>query len=349
MPKIIVPKNLDQFLQHDKAARNACIPDAEQVLKLAYRTNAIAGRRFKRLWSKFIPGTDAYSAVGASTLWRGVFHTSPNVGDVRVQVIARGSENLGTAHYYEWTVGGVPQGRRYVIVDETLSGPTDYYYGATLRLSKQRFVDGAGEPLAGNTQYEFSLEVNDGCRVVGATIYEATRSQLDTDIHTAVRVDPLAVGSPVLSREIADMHHAAWHIWQKQGPVHVAWSNEDITPPTQTGTTYRNLIDATTTGYSASASGQWLHGAGHHRFFTNTMSCLFWCYASTDAGSNGRVRFTGSSGTLATITGIGTTPQIYSTVLNITAADSLVVLEHSNSNAGQTTTTHAAGFYELDT
>jgi hypothetical protein len=75
--------------------------------------------------------------------------------------------------------------------------------------------------------------------------------------------------------------------------------------------------------------------------------CRFWCYASVDAGSGGRVRFTDSGGTMATITGIGTTPQIYTVDASIATRDSLVIVEHSDAGAN-TITTHAAGFYELD-
>jgi hypothetical protein len=344
VPIVPVGTTIGGYLAHDKIARGDSIPDAGRVRLLAGRINTLLGRRFKRLWQKSGPGFSTYSAAGSATTWRGLFHTSPNIKGVRVEMILRGSDSVGSDRYYEWTVGGVAQRRRRVVTDTTATTAANFQ----LRFDSQEFVDGSGDPLAGDTQYEFSLTVNDGCRVIGATIYELKRDVLDTDLHVAVRTDPLAIGSPVLAREIEDLHNGAWSVWQKQGPVHVAWSNDDVTPPTRTGSTYANVIDASTAGYSASAAGQWHYTTDHGRYSADTVPCVFWCYASVNAGAGGRVRFTDSGGTMATITGIGTTPQIYTTTATIACRDSLVVVEHSDAGVN-TITTHAAGFYELGT
>ncbi len=350
MPRVPVDRAPSAYLAHDKLGRNAALPDAESMVRLATRTNAILGRRFKRLWSKNGPGQTSYMAAGSATTWRGVFHTSPNVRSVRVQVIhqcAGVNPALGTDHYYQFTVGGVAQRRRNVGTDgydQSTASFLDH-----LRYDTGTFYDGAGNQLAGNTQYEFSLTVNDGCRIVGVTIYECRALSLDTDTQTAVRYDTMAVGTPVLASHLEDLHNGAWLAWQKQGPVHVAWSTEDTGPPVRTGATYENVIDGATTGYAATAAGQWAYMDGHGSFSSATVPCVFWCHANTDVGATGRVRFIGSGGVLATITGIGTTAQIYTVTATVAAIDTLVVIEHSNATGGQSITTRAAGFYELGT
>lgn len=347
MAIISVPKVPGSGYSHVRVARNESIPDGFGLSVLAGQANMILGRRKKVLWSHANIGTDPRAIHTATGIvYAGRFYTSPNPRAVKVRMLVIDSTAAGADPYLQWTVGGVAQPA--ISIAAGPAAPTATPSG--LRVIDRTFIDGSGNDLAGATAYDFKVEATDGASICGATIYEVVNAEFDTTYHTCVPTDVYAVGAKILDRDITALIEKIWTAYKQQGTHHVRWSNEDTSPRARNSATYENVIDGATTGYAATAAGFPYYPYRRGRQTTTTVPCVFWAYASTNAGSTGRVRFTDGGGTLATITGIGTTLQVYTTTgtIDSTQTRRLCVIEHSDSTPN-TITTRAAGFYELTT
>lgn len=337
----------------NKMCRNQVIPDGLKMAGLAGDANMLAGRRLKRHFEKWIRPEDAYSAAGSRRTWITRSYTSLNLKALKARVLLVPAANgFSASPYYQWAVdvggaGAVNQVERYVPGSSAVVGTFDL---DDIFVDEVTLTDDgtpAGAAIAGDKEIDLSLTVVDGARVIGATVYEVPLDQLDTDVHTACRTDRYGVGAAILTAGLDDPVETAWALYKRNGAPLIGWCTDDGAPVTQNSATYKNVLDGTTTGWAATAAGFPILPRYRHRQVTTGVNVVFWVRAKTDAGSTGRVRFVGSGGTIATITGIGTTEAFHSVQATIdgTLDDDLIIVECSDSTPN-TVSVYAAGAYE---
>lgn len=328
-----------------KAVHNGQITDGLRVAGLAAMANMIAGRRMKVHFRKCLPVCDIASIpTGPPRLqWYTRGRTSPNLKALRCRMLLAPASTAIATPNYEWTVNGVAQGKRGVAASAAAASS----FGPSNLISHEfDLVDGSGDAIAGNTAFDAFINVDYGCRPVGATIFEIGRDKLDTATHVAVATDVWALGAEIYDRDVTDLTQAIWDLYKQQGTPHLAWARDASSATTQVGTTWKNAVDGATTGWATTAAGFYIWPLGRQRLTTTTVEVEFWVYAST-AGGTTEVRVVGSGGTIATITGI-TTQGWYSATatLNASLADDLVIVEFRNATAGQTASLYSAVLHD---
>ena len=336
-------------IEHLRRGRNGAIPDALGMASLAAQVNMLAGRRKKVLWDAGgMVGTPLTPAAGTSTIWRGYFRTGPNPRAVVAHIITLGSSTAYATSGQSMQIHVGPPGA-------LVSQPVIYLSAGGVTPNDARYIervlmDGSGNDLVGNTVYEIKVDSNEGARPVGIVVYERSSDQLSTTSHVCVPQDVWVTGGPIVDSHYADILDTLWTLYAQNGTHHARWTNHDTTPPTCNSATFANVIDGSTAAWSSSDAGFWYYPEGRGTLSSDGVDCVFWCIASTDTGSTGQVRFVDSSGTLATITGIGTTLQVYTATGTIDASvtSDLCIIQHADSTPN-TITTYAAGFYEYTT
>lgn len=346
MSVVVVPAVPSAGIKPLHLGANGRVTSGPAQARIANFVNMLVGRRCKVLMSR-------YNGVGtASTKFQdgceGQFRTSAYPSNVFAVVLLTRTNSATVHGTCTWTVGppgaGVAQATQYVGGNTTASdAPNDLF------IISQVFVDGSGDPLAGSTAYNTSMALGGtNIAVVGMIIYELPSGTLDTSV-SGLSCDVSSVGSPVLDRDLAAITDRLWAYYCDGGTHHIRWLSVGGGRP-RTSATYANVLDGSTAGYSAAAAGHWTWPYRRSTLAGTTVPVTLWVMASTNVGSTGRVRFVNSAGTIGTITGIGTTKQIYSTTatLDATLTSDLVITEHSDS-AANTITTYGFGCYDLTT
>lgn len=229
--------------------------------------------------------------------------------------------------------------------------------GGTSYLSSFQDPANSGTPAAGPSDFrsvtfkltglsgveDLSWSVDANSAINSIIIYAASRAGSESDA-AALSTDHYFVGAPINGPELYNTTGSIWNIWGTGATQHFAWSGNAF----HTGTTYANLLDGALTGYASTAAGFWAIPEKQATLTATTTEVTLWCYASSTS-TGGRVRFTTSAGTLATITGIGAAGY-YSTTGTLSSAvteSQLVVVECSEATAGQTVTVSGAGMYSF--
>lgn len=149
-------------------------------------------------------------------------------------------------------------------------------------------------------------------------------------------------GAPVTTGDFTNLPIYAFEMHRVMGTTYFSWSGAI----SSTGTTWTNLLDASTTGFAAAAAGFQVIPEKQSTMTGTTVRCIFWVYASS-TGVNGRVRISNSTGVIATITGI-TAAGYYTATINLdatlTAAD-LMTVEFSEAAGGATVNVNGCGLY----
>jgi hypothetical protein len=328
-------------LRSERLGRNGQLTDGTSMNRLQSFINKLGARRRHVLAHG---GTACTPFPTLSLIGANRFHTGPNCAGVEVVMLLGPSTTSSTLGALRWTVGGVTQDWLYSGGFSSSTGPND------VSVVRQRFVDGSGDDLASDTAFNASMSVANSS-VIFYIIFEIPRTALDTALHSSAAFghDVFGHGAPILDRDWSKLQDMLWEMYRRQGPVQFCWSSMALSSPTQTGATWKNVLDGTTTGYGANAAGFWTIPEKKNRLAGAVVNVQFWARGLTNAGAGGRVRFSNSAGVLATITGFttGAAQHIEATAtLDATIATSdLVIIEHSDS-AGNIMQTDAAGCYE---
>lgn len=332
-------------LQADRICRNGKLTDGVKVNQLSDFINTIASRRLHVL-AQGGCGTGTFlSSSGNNVLVKA--HTSPNCGGVQVWMICGRSTSATTMGSYTWQVDATAQQTRYLGGSTAgTNGPDD------LVCDGQRFQI-AGAELSGDTVYEFRLSVSSTVSVLFYCIYEVPRTSLDLALHTAANWGRgvFDYGAPILDSNLSSLTDTLWKMYRRQGVNQILYGSTTGTAASQTGTTWKNILDGSTSGFSSSAAGFWTIPYRKNRLAGTTVDVVLWAYGGTNVMSGGEVRFVNSAGTIGTITGFVDTIDEFRTqtaTLDATISTSdLVIIEHRHSNAGDLQRTFSAGIYEF--
>lgn len=344
-----IVKNTDPWsagLRSQSMARNGKYTSGANAALVADMVNMLSGRRMHMLAAA---GSHASALFPGTGTMRAYIHTSPNIAGVEAIVIVT-RKSTGASHgAFQWTVDSYANPVRYVA-----GGSGAAATPSSLAFERVRLViDSSNTNLAGDTAYSISCNLNAGSTGAlechGMMVYEVTRKQMDSNTHTCVPSDVFKAGSPILDRDIEDLTASLWTIYRRQGPTQFNWTDTENSPPTQTGSTWKNILSGSTAGWASTDRGFWTIPYRKGRLISSgTVAVRCWARAAVNTGSGGRVRFINSAGTIATITGFGTSASVITADATLDATIStsdLVVVEHSDST-GNTVTTYAAGMYE---
>ena len=327
----------------DRFARNGDLTDGVKMNQLAGAINSLSARRLHVL----AQGGNGMAMTSAGSVDIGAckFHTSPNCAGVEVMMVLGRSTSATLLGSYQWTVGGVAQASRYMGGSTAgTNGPDD------LVVDKQRFVDGSGNQLAGDTDYTATFNTSASIAAAAYVIYEVPRSTVVTGsaVQSVLGYDIFGHGNPILDRDISRLTDAMWLMYRRQGAHQFSFAAVTTLIPTQTGTTPKNICDDATTGYGANAAGFWTIPRRKNRLAGTVVNVALWARSECTT-SDGVVRFSNSAGVIGSITGIAAVG-FYSTTATLDATLStsdLVIVEHfSAANAAGVVNTYSAGIYE---
>jgi hypothetical protein len=123
----------------------------------------------------------------------------------------------------------------------------------------------------------------------------------------------------------------------------------DGVPNSNATTTFKNIIDSGSGGWSAIAPGfeYWALNRGLMTSMAEDQA-RFWVYAEAgDDPNTGTVRFVGSAGTIATITGISSLDWYFVDAnLDASLASDHMIIEAKNDTGSATTKVYSAGFFD---
>lgn len=334
-------------------ARNGSIVSGPALTALARYENLIASRRLRVHFKHLIQPSDTTNYVADTTTWRTYFRTSPNVSQVWVRMTFAPPEvHATTLSRGYWVV--TPSGGAAVTQD-TLYDQRYVTGGSSVFQNRYTYVDqrlvsnaSTDADLVGDTVYSAVWHCIDHIRPIGAVIYEVPSLTLDPSVAGKVGIDPsvFRANAHILDRDVEDLWGSAQTVWKRQGASIFSWTVDNTTAKTVTGTTYRNILDGGTGGWSASAPGwyHWPYRCGS--FDSSNVPVLFWVYANSNAGTDGNARLVGQGGTYVTIANINTTAAFYTGTGNLKAdytSENLIV--EANQGSGNTISVYAAGAY----
>lgn len=312
---------------------NGDVADGPSGATLANRIYSQLSRRLQVYYSRAAP-------IGSS-------FTSGTTHRARFILISTNNEVWCTVTYSDSGVAGAA-GFATLTVDGTsfLSSFQDPANSATAATGPGDFrsntfrLTGITGP---NIDLSWSVDANSAINSIIIFGMPVGESALGVDLFAT---EDYAVGAPMDGDSLESLTSQFWGYWAQESTRHFGWSGTAA----QTGTTYENILDGTTTGYASTAAGFWTIPEKQATHTATTVPVTLWCYASSTS-TGGRVRFTNSAGTIGTITGI-TGAGYYTTTatLSSTVTESqLVVVECSEATAGQTVTVNGAGMYSFTT
>lgn len=272
----------------------ALISDASQY------TNAVAGTRFKLIFSKSVTqATAATTAAAASTTlatWRFFRHTSPLAKAVRFMFTVS-STSIG------------PQGGNFPGIQISASpalSPTPSLFatpndnaggGNTPNAFRQIYQD---VTVSGDTDYTFLVTLVDQPNVSGLAVYELQRTTLDTSVDTYC-VDESQFGAPrpIYTTATNQLQTTLQRLWKRQGALGFAWCIDNGTALTRSSATSANVLDATT-AYTSGTAGFPVRPQYRNALNDTTLPVRLWAVATQTTGT-GTVTFVGSGGTIGSV------------------------------------------------
>jgi len=317
-------------IQTGRFFRNGKAPDASAFSQLNTQMNQAMLFRTKEALSMMgdlgsAPGIQATSAAGTRKRWRFAFHTSPYAHALLVRaVMFPPSSNYGNDTYATLKI--------YSDANEsTLISTTEFHYGPGPSGSTSvggwqyhRIVDKFVEGLSADTDYFALVSDVDYGRVQSIA---AADLQSMTENYDGYLPTNFTEQSQLLDRYRQNLVTPMPSLWKRGGAKVLGWTtNIQSSPTTNATTTWKNIIDGTSTTVSSSTPGWTVDMRYKTRLSQSVVPCVIKvCGSWLDAGSatGGDVKIMDSGGTaLATITSgwSSTTPTWVSTTLNLPAS-----------------------------
>lgn len=356
----IATKRMTKLLHPERWCLNGDLPDAYFVRTAERYLNHCTAYR-KKTWFSVdgeLASTTANEVEGSDSdvvYWRGRGKTGTAVSQLRFKIIAgrfqpSNGVSTNTIEIDITIAGGATT--TYTTRHGSFTGtPSD---APNQIVSIRRHI-----PVDPETTYEVAIRGVDGGRPISVVCYEWADPIIDDDRNYYCAVGPGAT-FPIDDRLQQELIEGASRTWLANGASLLAWCGTGAgTAVSQTGTTWLNLIDGSSTSVSASTPGFYFDNES--TLGTTLESLLPMCrlsagndlpvtiaaYANTSAGSTGEIRFHDGSTTLCSLGSIGTTLQWWSSDTVLLNVDTLAQmdLQLRNGTAGQTTNVYAVALY----
>lgn len=333
-------------------AGNGRLVTAEAFSEAARYINMLAGRRLKVHLRRAGHSGDYAGGAGVAECCRGRFHTSPNVTALRARIVCQPVNSTSTTInpqlFWEITTsnnasaGTATHGTVYVGRRKTGTiVPDDHFV-----------IEQVMTGFSANTTYNAVLWRNDFVRIISVVLYEFPLDTVDINdaigaLDYAANPSSYYAGAEIVDGDITDLHNASHKLWERQGMNDISWSRWIGTAISTTSATFTNVLDATTTAYSATTAGFpiWPYKRGTRS--SNNIPVVLYAYGT---GSTGEVRFTNSGGTIGTVT-LAAAATWATTTGNLDAsqASDKVDVMYRSTNGVSSVSLLAAGMYEYQT
>lgn len=317
-------------------ARNGIAPSGNDAHLIADFANFLLAGRKKRLFSKIIRPTACVTSTADITTWRWACHTGPVTLTLHcrwVVIPSSGADSNSITQAYligttNLTGGGTATTFDSVAVDDSKTG--------TIVPSDVRVIERDITVLP-DQDYRFEVHLVNGMRVIGLTVEETPRLELDTATDTAaVESTLLAQALSVLDVTEADFFAALDKIWKRNGKQLFTDSVAGTTPVTRISATKANWIDQAQLAWATNTPGHPVVAQYCGSLDSSSVSTMFYCYASMASGT-GKVTFVGQNGSVAVINVTSPTPQFWTKsgdLLSTDASDKIdVCIEGDGANA----------------
>ncbi len=338
----IVPKAKPRGISHDALFGNGQDAVGVNALVLAKQINMIAGNRKRCLFARSAKGGDSVGVTGDTTVFRGVFRTTPNTEYVRVAIVGMPADSTDATKdpYLTVSLGGDPiyVGRRS---SSSSVVPDDLFM-----FEKRIAVDA-------DTIYAFSIARHDYARVLSCTVFEEPVANLTIDADdltadTAVAPELYMPGAPITDASLDDLWDTAYKLWKKQGAQIASWGAiNNAGEKTTTSTSYVNMFTASYTDWDAGAPGFWFHPYKRGTLSSTNVPIAIRVNAK-DTNSAGSIVFRTAAGVdLATISVNNTSATDFTTTANLTSSDTACKIDVLFKTTGvQTCTIYDLGIWE---
>ena len=276
-------------------ARNHIGPSGKGARETAEYANFLLGGRKKVLFRKSIRPTQAATATTDESTWRWAAHTGPLATALHCRYVAI---PLSGADYNNAS-------RCYIVQQENLTGAGTSTTNTSLYMTDED--EGTIVPddyrvleqeiaVTADTDYRFTLHVQNGMRIISLTVSEINRITVDTSTDTpAVDSTKFYQGGWIHDAPVLDIFDAADKIWRRSGKTLVSWSVAGTTAVTRSSATAANIFDQTVTTYSASTPGFQCVVENCQSFDSGNVGVTVYCYASMAAGT-GKVKLLKTGG-----------------------------------------------------
>lgn len=324
------------------AARNGRVPSAAAIANVAGLLNSIRALRLRQVWHKTFTNATCYTGAGPQVVGWQYWKTPATVRMLAAVVayVPALPAYLPDAPYWAFNLNGTP-GNHYTTQSiATLPAITE--------LMRPRFM-ACFLPASPSTTYSLEFEVGNGARPLWVSVYEVPYDTIDCDPDSGVGIDPRLFrhGAALHDQGMQRMGQVARGIWEEQGACHFNWSTADGSSIDNATSTWTNILDGDTGGWSSSAAGFMFHpwGRGRRYYNPSVAPASIW-YVAESTSNDGELRFSDSSGVIATASIVTTKAlSVISANYSTTFTTDLLTVE---SNGG-TGTTKVYGVGMVDT
>lgn len=337
-PKIIYPH---------RHARNGFIPEAPFIRRTVKAQNHIMAYR-RKSWLNASDFTGRFTGSAGTDLYRCYGHAGYGATHLGI-IVALGLDSSGT--------GADP----YVRIARTAStlgttnldihgGNYDNAAGAPTDAPSEIIWREGRIPLTANEAFSVVVTAADYARVMSICLYEIASNVITNSTSYYLEAEPV-VEFPVYDTYRQKQLQGLSQIWRRNGGHLLTYPGAGTgTASTSASTTWTNVIDAATS-VSATTAGYYL-GDGDadlnmmRRATDTTVDVVLAAYCSVTNSATGEVRLQDGSGTICSITGMGTAAAWYTTTTTIaTSSLEKADLQFRTSNAANTISLHAVCLY----
>ncbi len=359
VPALPVTKAAEPPIPTDRFFRNGKHPDASAMNALNIQMNQAMLFRTKEAFSILgdlgsAPGIQATSTAGTRARWRGAFHTSPYSHALLARVVMfPPSSNYSNDTYATLKIYSDA-------TETTLVSTTEFHYGPGPSTSSvggwqyhkiiDKFIDG----LNADTDYYFLWADEAFGRLQSAAVADLQSMSENYNGYLPVN---FTEQTPVYDKYREQLVTPIPSLWKRGGAKVMGWTtNIQSSPTTNATSTYKNVLDGTSTAVSASTPGWTLDMRYKNRLSQATVPCKLWVCGSWLTGgtpTGGDVLLLDSAGsTVASISAgwANTTPKWVSTTVNLpaTSAKYDIQIRMGPGGAAGTFSCYAISMYEYE-
>ena len=331
-------------------ARNGFVPEAPFIRRSVKAQNHIMAYRRKT----FLTACDfsgRFTGSAAATLYRFYGHAGHGATNLGIR-IGLGLDSSGTGAdpnvQIKVTQSGLPGGSDEVFIH---GGNYDMAAGAPTDAPSEIVWREATLLLMPDTVFSVQIAANDYARILSLCIYEIASPVVDGAVNYYFSAEPV-VEFPVYDSHRQRALQGLSQIWRHNGAHLLTWPGVGTgSPRTRTGdTTWENVIDTTTAVTSTTAGFKFddvMMAAMLRVSDASLLNVVLAAYCSVTGSATGEVRLEDSSGTICSITGMGTAAAWYTSATTIADVSNLskVDLQFRTSNAANTISLHAVCLY----
>lgn len=307
------PIKVPGMIHHARWCRNGEPVLSSPMRKVADAINFITARTGKCIFhqSRDLPALGG-GAAGTNNLWRCYGYAGYGVSGLRVVVLCKPADNAAAVD---------PRARVSVTHDGGTVAGTFRYPGitATSTVVPSNLTYGIIDvAVDADSALDCVIQEIDYLRIVSACVFTIGDNPVD-DTGTGGVNPQLSVGTNILDSQHLDIATAVTGLWQKNAAHIFSWAADGTAnSPTRAGTTYRNILDSSSTSVTAATPGIRVQFTGRNRIAGGAggkVPTRLAVYAQRTAGagttSNNAVRISDGSDTI-TVSGIGNTPGWFS-------------------------------------